>query len=110
MLKKLSIPGFVLLAPLITHSAQLHDLINDAHDILRALVPFLIGIGLVIFLFGVLRYIAKGGSESDRANARQLMLWGIIILFVMTSVWGLVNVIVTTTDITKGTPPTPLTI
>ncbi len=70
----------------------LGSLLKSGLNILNLLIPFIIGIGLVIFLYGVVRYVLAGGSE-DKAAARQIMLYGIIALFVMVSVWGLVNLI-----------------
>jgi len=49
-----------------------------------------IAIGLITFLWGVVQYITAGADEEKRAAARNMMLYGIIGLFVMVSVWGLV--------------------
>jgi hypothetical protein len=71
---------------------NLEQLVRSATRILNDLVPFAIGLGVVVFLFGVVRYITAGAGE-EKAAARNLMIYGIIALFVMVSVWGLVNFI-----------------
>ncbi|MCK5021815.1 MAG: hypothetical protein KAR54_01020 [Candidatus Pacebacteria bacterium] len=35
-------------------------------------------------------------SGSDKEDAKQQMIWGIVILFVMVSVWGLVDLLTKT--------------
>ncbi len=37
--------------------------------------------------------LINAGDETARTEARNIMIWGIIALFVMVSVWGLVNVL-----------------
>ena len=89
--------------PAIAFGQQLQNinlLVTSATNILNKLVPFAIGLGLVVFLFGIVRYVTAGAGE-DKAAARNLMIYGIIALFVMVSVWGLVNFIGSSLGINK---------
>ncbi|OHA15375.1 MAG: hypothetical protein A3H57_01740 [Candidatus Taylorbacteria bacterium RIFCSPLOWO2_02_FULL_43_11] len=61
-----------------------------------------IAIGLITFLWGVVQYITAGADEEKRAAARNMMLYGIIGLFVMVSVWGLVYFLGSLLGITPG--------
>ncbi len=61
-----------------------------------SVIPFLIGLGLIIFLVGLVGYVSAGDNEEKREAGRGLILFGIITLFVMVSVWGLVKIIYTT--------------
>ena len=56
------------------------------------LVPLVIGLAVLYYLWNVVRYISNSSNESERTKATKGMFYGIIALFVMTSVWGLVNV------------------
>ena len=48
----------------------------------------------LVFMYGLMKYMFKGsGSDTARAEGRKLMLWGLIGIFVMISVWGLVGMI-----------------
>lgn len=58
-----------------------------------SVVPFLVGLGLIIFLFGVLKYVSAGDNEEKRESGRGMMIFGIIALFVMISVWGFVRIL-----------------
>lgn len=59
-------------------------------------VPFLFGLALVLFLVGIVKYVKSGDNEEAREAGRGLMLFGIIALFVMTAVWGLVKILYAT--------------
>lgn len=58
----------------------------------RAL-PLLILAALVLFLFGIVKRFFWGKDDANKAEAGKYILWGVVALFVMVSVWGLVNVL-----------------
>jgi hypothetical protein len=70
--------------------------ISTVTSLINRLIPLVIGIGVLVFLWGLVGYVTAGGDEEKRKNARSLMIYGIIVLFVMVSVWGLVRILVTT--------------
>jgi len=51
------------------------------------LIPILIAAALVFFFYGLVQYIRK----PEIAEGRNVMIAGILSLFIMVSVWGLVN-------------------
>ncbi|MBI5405670.1 hypothetical protein HY972_01365 [Candidatus Kaiserbacteria bacterium] len=57
------------------------------------LVPVLIAVAFIVFLWGVFKYFIYGAdNDTERATGRQFVLWGIIGLVVIVSIWGLVNI------------------
>lgn len=62
----------------------------------RYMIPLLISMALVLFLAGIVKFVASGDSEEKRDAGKGLMLFGIISLFVMVSVWGLVRILYNT--------------
>ena len=52
------------------------------------LVPLAFILALLFFFWGIAKYIRSAGSEKD--EGKKVMVWGIVALFVMASVWGLV--------------------
>ena len=79
------------------HAPQnLFDLIRLFLDVLNALIPLLIGLALVGFLWGVAQFILAADDVTKRKEGGKKMLWGIIALFVMISVWGLVAILAST--------------
>ena len=57
-------------------------------NILSQVVILLIALAVVFFLYGILKYITAGEDEERRNKMRNLMIYGIIGLFVMISFWG----------------------
>ena len=73
-------------------------------DILNLTVQVLIAAAVVLFLFGVVKYIASGEDETKRKEAKSYIVYGIIGLFVMVSVWGLVGILTGTFGVNIGPP------
>ncbi|OGZ44476.1 MAG: hypothetical protein A3J55_04520 [Candidatus Ryanbacteria bacterium RIFCSPHIGHO2_02_FULL_45_17b] len=84
------------LAPFMA-SAAAAGAFDDVIDLLtiglNTIIVFLFLVATVIFLFGVVRYISAGGEEDKQAEARNMIMWGIIFLAVMVAVWGFVNIV-----------------
>lgn len=71
-------------------------LVGFATDIINKLVILLIGVGLLVFIWGLVKYITAAGDEEQVKEARRFIVFGLIAFFVMMSVWGLVNLIINT--------------
>lgn len=63
---------------------------------INQLLPLIISLTLLVFLWGIFRFVLGGSSEEQRTEGRKFMLYGIIGLAVMVSVWGLVNILTST--------------
>lgn len=71
--------------------------------IINPLIYLIMALALLYFLIGVFKYIRE--TDAKRAEAAKMILWGIIGLFVMVSVWGLVNVVAGTFPLSNNTMP-----
>ena len=90
----LTIPVLVAHAADTTSTANLQvfiNLVNDAQKIVNVLVPIVFTIALLVFFWGLAKFILSAGDEEARKGGRQVMIWGIIAIAVMASVWGLVG-------------------
>ena len=58
------------------------------------ILPLLIGFTVVYFLWGLIKYVGSGADEKTREEGRNVMVFGVISLFVIVSVWGMVNFLV----------------
>lgn len=73
----------------------------------RFIIPLLFTVALVAFIWGVLRYLMNAADSKERAEGRNFMIWGIIALFVMLSVWGLTSVLSNTFNLDNRMPTYP---
>lgn len=85
----------VLMFPALAHAQTIGTLIASLQSLIQSLVPVIIGIALVGFLYGLAMYIFKAGDEKATEQGRQMMFWGVIALFIMVSIWGIVQVLQT---------------
>ena len=86
---------------------DIQGIILQVQDIVSLIVPLLITIALVIFIWGIISYITAGADEDKRAEARNVILYGVIGLFAIVSVWGLVAIIQNTFGVTDTGTITP---
>lgn len=76
-----------------TNFSNVQNGISSISAIIDRLIPLVIGIAVLLFLIGVLKYVTAGGDEEAREAARGMIIFGIIALFVMTAVWGFVRIL-----------------
>ncbi len=77
--------------------STLGRLINWASCMLiKSVVPLLFTLATVGFIWGVIQYMLNPDNEEKRKEGKSFMLWGIIALFVIISMWGLVGVLTNT--------------
>jgi len=80
---------------------------NINQQIVNPLIGLLFAAGFVLFLYGVFKFIAGADNESDRETGKQHMVWGVIGMFIMISVFGIMGMIVNTFGIDKGVLRSP---
>ena len=110
-MKKIFISSVLFLTPLIA-SAQnfrnLTELINFFTDLIyKSVVPLLVALAVVYFIWGLITFIKNADSEPEREKGRSRMIWGVIALFVIVAVWGLVGVLANTFGVRVGIPGPP---
>ena len=89
-------------------SAPVTSIIDQISQILSSIIPILLLIATIVFLWGVIQFITAGADEEKRASARSLMIYGLIALFVMVAVWGIVRIFVQFTGTGNvGIPTSP---
>lgn len=101
---------------------DLKDLFCTVGGLVLLVTPMVVALALLGFFWGLAMYMfsLSGGdgaaahsaygapaSPQGKQSGRTIMLYGIITLFVMISIWGLVNILQTTFGVAGGsiTPP-----
>lgn len=68
---------------------------------------FIMAITLVIFIWGIFKLLVSGKDSKEREKAKGYIVWGVVALAVMVSVWGLVNLMISTFGFGYASPMTP---
>jgi len=93
-MKKYTLAGVIALAiPGIAFAQNLQAVLGTVKTLLDAVVPILIVLALIYFIYGVAKYIMSSGDEEGQKGARNVMIYGIIALFAIVSVWALVGIL-----------------
>lgn len=69
----------------------LADIINLFTDIGLVIIPFLGVVAFLLFVWGVARFIKSAGSEKEIKDSKNLIIWGIVGLFILITIWGLIS-------------------
>ncbi len=84
----------------------LNELLCRLSGVLNSVLPVLVALGVVYLVWGIVQYFIRDNEEAKKAG-RDRIIFGIIGLTVIISVWGLVYLI-TDTFYTEAPGPTGL--
>ena len=73
-------------------SGTLGSIICKIGNLLNLILPILIVLGVVYFVWGVIEYV-RANDEESRKKGRDHMIYGIIGLFIIVALWGIINVL-----------------
>ena len=80
----------------VTTSQGIIGLIRFANTALNDIVVLLITLAIVMFFWGLTRYMINAGDSEARKEAMQNMIYSIIAIFVMVSIWGIIHLLQST--------------
>lgn len=66
--------------------------------IIDPLIILLFSLAMVYFVYGIARYLLSPDNEEVRKSSKSSMVWGIVGMLIMVSVYGILNIIVNTLD------------
>jgi hypothetical protein len=78
------------------------SIIGNVSKIVDQIIPILVAAALAYFIWGVLSFIMAKEDADKKTAARNTIIYGVIGLFAITAVWGLVGVVSSTFDIDTG--------
>jgi len=71
-------------------------------NIVNLLVPMVSTLAVVYFFYGLAKYILNSGDEDKRKEGKDIMIWGILAMFVIVTIWGIIGFIQATVGNTGG--------
>ena len=86
---------------LVLAQANAFSILGVISNLMRILIPLLITAALIYFIYGVIKYVISKNAD-DTQEAKSIIFRGLIGLFVILSIWGLVGVIQSTFGIGSG--------
>lgn len=95
---------FVAYAQACTGVAGLSGILCRLSELLGALLPFLIALGVIYLVWGIVQYVI-GDSDEAKKKGRDRIIYGLIGLAVIISIWGLVTILVKTFGVGQNAAP-----
>lgn len=111
-INKYTLSTLSFIVPVVSYAALegLKGLLGDIKGLLDLMFPLMFALGLVYFFWGVAQFILNdAGNDKSREEGKQKMIWGVVALFIMFSIMGILSTISGLTGIpTTVTTPSPL--
>jgi len=81
---------------------NIETLVRAIGRLIDIALPIVVALGLLAFFYGLALFIFKSGDPEEQKKGRSIMIWGVVALFVMVSVWGLVRFVGSAFGIQQG--------
>ncbi len=93
----------VFLVPQVSFAAfdKIKGLLKDFKSLLDLIIPITFALALIFFFWGLAQFI-RSVSDKTIEEGKNRMKWGIVALFVMVSIWGIIKYIGDSVGIETG--------
>ena len=97
--------------PLIASAQSITSVTTLISSLINYSIGILIGVAIIAFFVGLIKYLFKStGDATEKGKAAKLMIYGIIAIAVMLSIYGLVRLLQNTFGVNNSTAVPPPTI
>ncbi len=101
-MKKIIFSTGFFLVPLLALAQSIEDIISTLDDIFGSIVPLLMVVAMAAFLWGIVKYIYAAGDEEKRKNAKGIIVYGVLGMFILVAFWGIFKIIEATFGVEIG--------
>lgn len=99
--------GVALLAPAAVDAVTLGHSISTLSKIINGLIPIVLAIAVLIFFWGLSQYLLNAQNSEKRIEGINIMFMGVIAIFVMVSIWGIIRILQQTFKVDQAKPVVP---
>lgn len=68
-------------------------------SLINLLIPIMFGSALIVFFWGLSKFILNSGSPAEVTKGKSYMIWGVLALFVLVSVRAIIGILATNLEI-----------
>jgi hypothetical protein len=83
------------------------DVVEAFGSVVSSLIPIFIALAFLVFVWGLVGFILASGDEAAKDEGRRRMIWGVIALFVITAIWGILALLQQITGTKDGSTTYP---
>lgn len=96
----------IVALPALAFAQTLLNTLSFFNTLLNGVIALLITLAIVAFFWGLVKYLFSS-AEEQKKRGLSVMLYGVIAIFVMVSIWGIVRLLQSTFSVTSTTPVVP---
>ena len=74
-----------------TTGLNFKGLVDQLVGVINAAIPVLAGIALIIFFWGLVKYIYASSDAKGHTEGKSMIIWGLVAIFVIFTLWGIIN-------------------
>lgn len=90
--------------PQVAGAQNISAILTNIKGTMNTIIAILFILATLVFLWGMVTFIAGSGDPAKRDKAKGIMMWGIIGLAVMAAAWGITNILISYFQIPAGGP------
>ena len=94
------------LLPFLASAQTISDTLIFVSTILNGVIGLFITLAIVVFFWGLIKYLWSMGPE-DAHEGLKIMFWGVVAVFVMVSIWGIIRLLQSSLRVTSTEPIIP---
>ena len=96
--------GAIFVFPLMSWAAleSITDLVSEVGAIIEIAVIVVFSLAVLVFGWGIVKYLTAAGDATKIKDARVFLWWGIIGMFVLAAIFGIITFIGDQIGITPG--------
>lgn len=77
-------------------TSNIGEILTYLSCLLSKIMPILVTVAALAFVWGIIKFYLNPNNEEKKKEGKGFMVWGLVALFVIVCVWGLVGLIANT--------------
>ena len=69
---------------------NLSNLVTQIGGIIAKIIPVMFALAIIYFFWGLIKFIRSAGDPAEASKGKSIMIYGVIAIAVMVSIYGLV--------------------
>ncbi|OGZ55717.1 MAG: hypothetical protein A3J04_04180 [Candidatus Ryanbacteria bacterium RIFCSPLOWO2_02_FULL_47_14] len=110
-MKKTLIVASSLLAPALLFAQvvvdNFKDLLHSIGVVINWVIPVVVALAVLVVIWGAFQFVVSAGDPEKRKEGKDKIIWGIVGVVVILSIWGLIGFLASTFDLGGTVPNVP---
>ncbi|MFA5830671.1 MAG: hypothetical protein WC878_02460 [Candidatus Paceibacterota bacterium] len=92
----------VFTIPLVAFAADINSLLDMLLEVTMGIIKICGVLAFVAFFYGLVLFLFSNEDDKKKEQAKNIMAWGTLALFILVTIWGIIGFIQNTIGNTEG--------